>query len=93
MTTTFGHPDRLSVPCDARLKPLLAEVARARRQPPGGVLEVIARACYTSAHATSQLPGYYAVDDIVSVQCPLPGRRARRLRAELDVGVAARKAL
>jgi hypothetical protein len=44
MSTTFDHPDRLSVRCDARLKPLLAEVARARRQPPGGVLEVLVEA-------------------------------------------------
>lgn len=57
MSTTFDHPDRLSVRCDARLKPMLAEVARARRQPPGGVIEQLVEVEFERLRSVGRVAG------------------------------------
>ena len=46
MSTLFDRPARLSVRCDHRLAELLGAVTKARRQPPGGVLEDLVEAEY-----------------------------------------------
>ncbi|MDA8044212.1 MAG: hypothetical protein M0Z30_03085 [Actinomycetota bacterium] len=72
MSTLFDNPARLAVRCDARLKPMLAALAKARRQPPGCVLEQLVEAEMDRLRSAGRLPGHGVAPSAGVPQGPTP---------------------